>query len=106
MRAARSRSPRLACLAPLAAIALLVTTAPAGAFDWDGSRAQEVTAKTIDLTLIRPVASLRVLVGSILFLPAALFSAPAGREGFEGAKDIFITAPVEYAFERDIGEFD
>ncbi len=108
MRAARSRTFRLARLAPIAASLLLVTAAPAGALEfpeleWEGSGTQKVTAKTIDLVIVRPIASVRVLVGSILFVPAALFSAPMGREGFEGALDVLITAPAEYAFDREVG---
>jgi hypothetical protein len=105
MRAARTRSPRFACLASFAAITLLVAAGPADALEWDGSRAQDVTAKAVDLTLIRPVASIRVLVGGLLFVPAALIASPMGKEGIDGAMDVLVTAPAEYAFDREIGQF-
>ena len=108
MRAARTRSSRFACLA---ATMILLASAPASALEfpdlgleWEGTRAQDVTAKFVDLTIVRPVASARVAVGGLLFIPAAIFSAPMGREGFDGALDVLIVAPAEYAFEREIGE--
>ena len=105
MRAARTRSPRFACLASFATITLLVAAGPAGALEWEGSRAQEVTATAVDLTLIRPLASIRVLVGGLLFVPSALIASPSGKEGIEGAMDVLVTAPWEYAFDREIGQF-
>ena len=105
MRAARTRSPRCACLDSFVTISLLAATGPAGAFEWNGSRAQEVTAKAVDLTLIRPMASIRVLVGGVLFVPSALLASPSGKEGIEGAMDVLVTAPWEYAFDREMGQF-
>ena len=106
MRAARIRPFRLA---PLAAILFALVASPAAAlefpdFDWDGTRAQEVTSSIVDLTIVRPVATVRVVIGSVLFVPAALLSAPMGREGFDGALDTLITAPSEFAFDREIGQ--
>ena len=108
MRAHRIHAPRFAALvATLAAL----STAPASALEfpdldlgWDGSRAQEVTAATVDLAIVRPIAAARVLIGGMLFVPAAVFSAPMGREGFEGALDTLVIAPSEFAFDREIGE--
>ncbi len=103
MRAHRSRSHRLAALV---AVALFAAAAPASALDlgWEGSRAQEVTSTTLDLVIVRPLATMRVIVGAGLFLPAALMSLPMGREGYEGAYDVFIGQPREYAFDRKMGE--
>ncbi|MEM9173830.1 MAG: hypothetical protein AAGC67_01235 [Myxococcota bacterium] len=106
MRAVRPRSSRIAVLT---AALLMAASGPAGALEfpeleWEGTRAQEVTNTVVDLTIVRPVATVRVIVGGLLFVPAAILSAPMGREGYEGALDTLITAPSEYAFERELGE--
>ena len=104
MRAHHSRRPRFAA----AALCLLLLAAtPAGALempDWEGTRAQEITSSTLDLLIVRPLATGRVIVGSLLFLPAALLSLPMEQEGFDGAFDTLIAEPSEYAFQRKIGE--
>lgn len=109
MRAHRPRSPRLAAV--LAALLLLAAAGPSSALDldafdvdWEGSRAQQVTSTALDLMIVRPLATCRVIVGAGLFLPAALLSLPMGREGYDGAYDTFIAEPTEYAFERKMGE--
>ena len=112
MRTARPKSHRLAALT---AALIALSTGPASALEmpdfempdfgsWEGSRAQEITASAVDLAIVRPIATARVVVGSMLFVPAALFSAPMGREGFDGALDTLITAPKEFAFDREIGD--
>lgn len=83
------------CLAP-----------PAGAEEWrwEGSRAEEVTAKGFDAVVIRPLAMARVLLGLAMMVPASLFLWPQGREGYEGAYDVLVDAPMEYAVHRDLGD--
>ena len=73
---------------------------------WEDWRAQvvEMTAKAVDVVLVRPLAAARVVVGALMFIPAALFSLPMGQEGFGEAYDTLIDEPVEYAFRRKIGE--
>ncbi len=103
MRALRTIRHRLAILAT---IALLASPLPAQAasFNWEGSRAQEVTSSVLDLVLVRPLATARVIVGGLLFVPAVVISAPGGREGFDSAYDTLIAEPTEFAFQRKIGE--
>lgn len=93
-------------------IALLGTPTPAAALDWElpdlgweGSRAETATAMTVDLAIVRPIASARFLVGAVMFVPAYLASLPMGREGFDGAYDTLIAQPAEFAFVRKVGEF-
>lgn len=108
MRALRTTRNRFAIFA---SILLLAGATPAQAaldlgldFTWEGSRAQEVTSTALDLLFVRPLATGRVIVGGLFFLPAALISLPMGQEGFDGALDTFVTEPSEYAFQRKIGE--
>lgn len=72
---------------------------------WEGSTAQKATASGVDLLFVRPVATVRVVIGGLMFVPAAALSAPSGREGIDGAYETLIELPVEYAFERELGEF-
>ena len=71
---------------------------------WEGSKAEDITAKSVDAVIVRPLATIRVMIGGCMFLPAALLSSPMGREGFDGAYDLLIAEPVEYAFKRPLGE--
>ena len=103
MRALRTIRHRLATLSLIALFASPLP-AQADAFNWEGSRAQEVTSSVLDLVLVRPLATGRVLIGGLLFIPAVVISAPSGREGFDGAYDTLIAEPTEFAFQRKIGE--
>jgi hypothetical protein len=73
--------------------------------DWEQSRGADIAASTLDLTIVRPLATAKVLVGAALFLPAALLSAPMGREGFDDAYEALIAVPAEFAFSREVGQF-
>lgn len=93
-------------LAGFAACLILMSAAPSMAeWSFEGSQAERVIAKGVDATLVRPLAAIRVVMGAMFFLPASLLSAPSGREGFNGAYDIFLAEPIEYAFRRELGEF-
>lgn len=98
-------APLIACLT----LSMLVAS-PAASFEmpeikWEDSRTQDVTAKTLDLLIVRPLATVRVILGGLLFIPTAILSLPMGREGFSGAHEVFIELPTEYAFDRKLGEF-
>lgn len=101
--------PKQLLAAGLAALCLAVT--PAGSaravdIGFEGSLAEDIVATSLDAMIVRPLASARLLVGSVLFVPSLLFSLPMGREGFDGAYDTMIAEPYEYAFEREMGEFN
>ena len=98
----RAHSTR--AFASLAAVMLLLSASPSTAA-WEGSRGEDVLAKGVDALIVRPLASARVVVGAIMFIPAALISAPSGREGFDTAYDTLIQEPMEYAFQRELGDF-
>ena len=63
-------------------------------------------AKAHDALIIRPLATVRVIIGAVFMIPASVFSAPSGMEGLQASYDTLIDAPVEYAFRRPLGDFD
>lgn len=73
--------------------------------EWEGSPAEDVVAKGVDAVIVRPLASVRVVVGTLLAGPAILLSSPSGREGIDLAYDTLIAEPAEYAFVRKLGDF-
>lgn len=96
--------------ASLAALVLLTGASSAMAEDeqgwkFEGSRAEEISAKSLDILIVRPLATARFAAGTVLMLPAMLLSSPMGREGFDGAYEVLMEEPAEYAFRRPIGEF-
>lgn len=98
----RAHSTR--AFASLAAALLLLSASPSMAA-WEGSRGEDILAKGVDALIVRPLASARVVVGAVMFLPAALLASPSGQEGFDAAYDTFIQEPMEYAFQRELGDF-
>jgi hypothetical protein len=104
----RTRPAHIA--ASLAAMSILVASpafaADSASFSWEDSRAQDVTAKTLDVLIVRPLAAIRVIFGALIFVPTFLISLPMGQEGFDGAYEILIDDPIEYAFLRDIGDMN
>ncbi len=98
----RAHSTR--AFASLAAVVLLLSASPSTAA-WEGSRGEDILAKGVDALIVRPLASARVIIGAIMFLPAALLSSPSGKEGFDAAYDTLIQEPSEYAFQRELGDF-
>ncbi|MBJ22536.1 MAG: hypothetical protein GY910_07005 [bacterium] len=92
-------------LASLAAAALLFSAAPAAAIEWEGSTAENILAKTIDAAIVRPLASVRVVLGGILAVPAMILASPSGKEGIDGAYEVLLSQPIEYAFARELGDF-
>lgn len=64
---------------------------------------------TVDLTVLRPLGIGRIVVGSVLLIPSTLFNAialPLGQDTSVFAEDLdrFVIEPVEYTFQRPIGE--
>jgi len=98
-------APLIACLALSMLVAGPAASLEMPEVNWEGSRAQDVSGKTLDLLIVRPLATARVLVGGLLFIPASILSLPMGREGFSSAHEVFIEFPTEYAFDRKLGEF-
>ena len=58
-----------------------------------------------DLLVIRPLAGVTALVGCALFVPAAILTAPNGRDSINDAYEHFVREPGEYFAKRPLGEF-
>jgi len=58
----------------------------------------------VDLILIRPAAALTLGTGAVLFVPAALMTAPNGWESIKEAYQRFVDEPAEYFITRPLGE--
>lgn len=102
MRATRIlRTP----LALTAASFMLATAAPVQAYEFEGSALENGIANTLDITIVRPLASLRVLIGGVLLIPAAIMSSPGGNDSVNEAYDLLVREPMEYAFDRKLGDF-
>jgi hypothetical protein len=59
----------------------------------------------VDLMLIRPLAGITLVAGALLFVPAALITAPNGTDSIRDAYDRFLREPGEYFYSRPLGEF-
>lgn len=64
---------------------------------------------TVDLVLLRPLGVGRIVVGSVLLIPSTLINAiglPLGQDTGVFAEDLdrFVIEPVEYTFQRPVGE--
>ena len=118
MRPTRTPCPARSCslharraIGAVLASAILLAASPSfAAWEWpslgfEGSKAEDVLAKGMDVMLVRPLATARVAIGALFFVPAAILSSPTGREGFDEAFDLLIAEPSEYAFQRKVGEF-
>ena len=91
-------------LAGLATAALLLAATPSAAA-WEGSAAEDVLANSVDVLIVRPLASIRVLLGGLLMIPASLLASPGGKPAIDDAYQVLVEEPMEYAFEREIGDF-
>lgn len=60
---------------------------------------------SVDVLLVRPLSVVSCIFGAILYLPAVGMSYADGQSSLDEAKEIFVTIPYEYAFERTLGEF-
>jgi hypothetical protein len=62
------------------------------------------TNVAMDLIVIRPLAAFTLGAGAILFLPAALMTAPNGWDSVKEAYQRFVFEPAEYFYSRPLGE--
>jgi hypothetical protein len=84
----------------LIAALLLASPAPARAAD-----AATIGDNAFDVVVLRPLGAIGLLVGSILFVPTVLLTAPSGRDGIDEATEIFITPQWDAVATRPLGEF-
>jgi hypothetical protein len=59
----------------------------------------------VDLILVRPLAAVTLAAGAALFVPAAIMTAPNGRDSIRDAYQRFVGEPGEYFLARPLGEF-
>ena len=62
-------------------------------------------AAVFDVLVVRPLGLVVLPVGVAAFIPAALLTAPNGKESLLTALDLFVTGPANYVFQRPLGEF-
>jgi hypothetical protein len=58
-----------------------------------------------DVLVVRPLAATALPIGVAFFVPAALLSAPGGKDSVGQALEFFVKAPARYVFTRPLGEF-
>ena len=89
-------------------MAVLVLPAAAQAQAEDGaptSGAARIAYMGFDAVILRPVSFVVLVAGSLMFVPAAVITAPNGWHSITEAREIFIDNPAEYVFQRGLGEF-
>jgi len=105
MRSLRRRMGALArvgCLMGcLAGLALPTPVAAQG----DDSRVVRAADIAFDIVVLRPVGVANSAVGAVLFVPAALLTSPGGRDLIDEAWERFVRGPVEFTYQRPLGEF-
>ena len=63
------------------------------------------TSATVDALAFRPLAAVATVVGVVLFVPAAIVTAPNGLDGVNEAWELFVTGPADHVTKRPLGEF-
>ena len=58
-----------------------------------------------DVVILRPLGLVAVAVGAAAFVPAALLTAPNGRDGIQSALEILVTERAKSVFQRRLGDF-
>jgi hypothetical protein len=103
---ATARRTRAALLLGSVWLALCIA-APAAAFEPKPQREpidyDAVGGKVFDLVVLRPLGVGGTLVGGLAFLIAAPLSWYA--VGFDEVWDLFVMGPVEFTFQRPLGDF-
>ena len=89
--------------AAAALIAGLVLPVPARADP--GSAAPNPFVVAFDVALLRPIGLIATIVGFGFFVPAAVVTAPGGRDSIREAWELFVLVPGDYVFERPLGNF-
>jgi len=97
----RTRS-LLAAAAVLVACQLVPLPARAqGRFEAFQNRAAQV----FDVVVLRPLGLCQAAVGAALFVPAAVVTAPGGKDAVEEAWEMFVVVPAKNVFQRPLGDF-
>lgn len=88
-----------------AAMTLMLSSAPAAHAQQQagGCQAGDVAAGAFDLVVLRPLGAVALATGIVFFVASAPFVAPAGN--LSETRDLFISAPFKYTFQRPLGDF-
>ena len=70
-----------------------------------GTAAAEYALPALDVIVLRPLGLVALVVGGAAFVPAAILTAPGGRDAIGEAFDVFVTPGYEFVFERQLGGF-
>ena len=62
-------------------------------------------AAAFDVVIVRPLGLVALTVGTVLFAPVALLTAPGGKDSLREGLEVFVTGPAENVFQRPLGEF-
>jgi hypothetical protein len=70
---------------------------------------EEIGAIPVDLILLRPLGAIRLIVGSVYYLPAALVTSPSAAYDGDTAEidaltETFVNEPFDYLFLRPLGK--
>jgi len=107
----RRRPKSSARVAILTLIALLMLPAQGlaqakkPADDLEPQPSPSILASAFDIVILRPFGVVVLAVGSAMFVPAAIVTAPGGRDNLEGALDFFVLSPYRDVFTRPLGDF-
>lgn len=93
-----ARARRASLLLALSLGLSLAGAAPAQAVSFT-----EVRDAAFDVVVLRPLNTAAVVLGSVFFVASVPFVAPF--VGVRSAWDVYVYAPYEYAFERELGDF-
>lgn len=96
----RGRAVRLAALATALSLGTAAAAPPPGE-PVTGDRATDMA---VDLIVVRPLGVVATVIGSVGFVLALPFTLPTGSTGETACE--WIGAPLEYTFNRRLGEFD
>jgi hypothetical protein len=64
-----------------------------------------IFSSAFDVVILRPLGVVVLAVGSAMFVPVAIVTAPGGKDNLEGALDFFVLGPYNDVFTRPLGEF-
>jgi len=104
MRERTSRSLRAAAVTLIAAF-LLPSAAHADMHEESQARRTNPAAAAFDVVVLRPLGLAALAIGSALFVPVAVLTAPSGKDGLKPALEIFVAEPARNVFTRPLGDF-
>jgi hypothetical protein len=65
----------------------------------------EYAAAGFDVVIVRPLGLVALAIGAVVFVPAAVITAPNGKDSLRAALEVFVTGPAHHVFQRPLGDF-